>query len=107
MLHDDELEQCWVRILAKIYRAVPWRQMAKNRYPYDVFESRLAVGRYERDVVRIISKTCNLLGAGLPSFDLDDIKTLREHNKEAVALFRDRYKLLALLAAKYETKGEV
>lgn len=97
---DDKIESAWVELLAYIYKAVNWKQIARSKTAYDIFEHRLEFARYERDIPSVIQKLCNTLSLQAPPLPLETIEFLRENEKHALALMRRMPKLLTLKAAK-------
>lgn len=95
------LEEAWVDVLAAVYRSVDWRRAARGRNPLDVFEHRLRFASYEPTVPRVLERLMNTLGlqAPRPLLDvMDSVRTLRDHEEEAILFLRDNLKLLVYLA---------
>jgi hypothetical protein len=97
---EKELEDTWTELLAHIYKAVNWKQIARSKSAYDIFEHRLEFARYERDIPSVIQKLCNTLSLQAPPLPLDTIEFLRDNEKQALSLMRRMPKLLTLKAAK-------
>jgi hypothetical protein len=97
---DKHLEQAWVEVLAHIYKAVNWKQVAKGRSAYDVFQHRLAIARTRPDVPSAIEKLCSLLSLQAPPLPLDQVDFLRQHEKDAMKILRKMTRILTLDAAK-------
>lgn len=97
----SELEDVWVSVLGHIYHAVNWKQVARNRSAYDIFEHRLEFSKYEKDVPSVIQKLCNKLSLQAPYIPIEDIEKLRLHEEEAMKILRKMPKLLTLKAAEY------
>ena len=95
----DELEKAWIEVLAHVYKAVNWKNIARNRSAYDIFEHRLEYSRHEPNVPGVIQKLCNTLSLQAPPLPLDKIDFLRKNEKEAMKVLRSMPKLLTLYAA--------